>query len=951
MADYDLNRLGSREFEHLAQALVTKCLGPTVLIFGDGPDGGREAWTDDPVTLPGGERWPGRTVVQAKFRHRPGDVADNSRWLRGELRRELQAWTPARRRRRGRPPDNMVIITNVPLSAVPEHGVDAVNAVFTEFGKEMHLVNHLVWHYDHLCRLLDDAPGVRRAFGGLITPGDVLAEIHRILVGDAADLGDALRNHAAKELLAEQWVRLGQSGSRSNEKLLLGQVVVDLRAELVDEDPDAKNRHPWVLRHLLALGDEVLRPSISPRPAPHVVLVGGPGQGKTTLGQAICQAYRVALLPDSHGFGGPVTTARRILRDHLADIALPVPASRRWPLRIELSRYADVLAGDEHTSLFRYIADYISARGVSDIGPDRLRSWLGSWPWLLVLDGFDEVVASRVREAMVDRVADFLVDAAEVDADLLVVATTRPRGYAGEFTSEQYKHLQLIDLRPDEALSYARRLADVRHGEDPDVHRNVLERIAEAADEDLTARMMRTPLQVTIMSLLLEGRSRVPQDRHGLFDSYYNTIYSRETAKAISIGRLLEQHSATINALHEQIGLELQIAAEIDGKAEPVMPQAALRQLALQRLIEHEYGQAEAEDLADKIAFAATDRLVLLVPKNDTDVGFEVRSLQEYMAARAIVNADDPTVVVRLRAIAPSTHWRNTWLLAAGRVASHREHLVEPLIGVLSAIDADDYLTMQLAPGAELAADLLDDGFAATSPRTARLLLARAVEALRRPLDSATSTTVASLFRASANHGSGATRVISDVVKQSLAAAPPQRITAAVALHMWKGKVGSLGVLGRQAVPTLTQALGADHAEALSLHFIRYGRSQRSLNVASHGTLADYIPSAGLDAADHAVAADLRKALRSVPVEVITTESGDPAIAVVRELRTPDQPTLDAALTRPTIAEMVAEVLRLSDHEWAVGSALSTIARQWLQRRPAGPALRQLPTNPTATMQ
>ncbi len=41
--DYDLARLGSREFEHMAQALVLSLLGARVEVFGDGPDGGREA--------------------------------------------------------------------------------------------------------------------------------------------------------------------------------------------------------------------------------------------------------------------------------------------------------------------------------------------------------------------------------------------------------------------------------------------------------------------------------------------------------------------------------------------------------------------------------------------------------------------------------------------------------------------------------------------------------------------------------------------------------------------------------------------------------------------------------------------------------------------------------------------------------------------------------------------
>ena len=43
MPDYDLSRLSSRSFEQLIQSLAIKVLGPGIVVFGDGPDGGREA--------------------------------------------------------------------------------------------------------------------------------------------------------------------------------------------------------------------------------------------------------------------------------------------------------------------------------------------------------------------------------------------------------------------------------------------------------------------------------------------------------------------------------------------------------------------------------------------------------------------------------------------------------------------------------------------------------------------------------------------------------------------------------------------------------------------------------------------------------------------------------------------------------------------------------------------
>ncbi|GAB3852656.1 NACHT domain-containing protein [Dactylosporangium cerinum] len=937
MADYDLERLGPSEFEHLAQALAVRYFGPDIRIYGAGPDGGREAAFSKDVSLPGGTAWTGLTIVQAKHRARVDGPGSNYRWLRAQVYRELVAWTS--RRDDVRRPDNMLIVTNVKLSSVPGHDIDSLDKLFGEFADRLPLAGYAIWHYDHLCRLLDDSPGIRKAFSGLLTPGDVFAAMHDLITRTSLDIGTILRRHAAKELLAEQWVRLSQLGLKSTDRIPLARVATDLAAAR-SHAPSEAERRVHAARYICAIGNRVLRPSHRPGPSPHLVLIGGPGQGKTTIGQIVCQAYRVALLERAANLPPQITEAVTALQNQLDAMKIDRPALLRWPLRIDLNRFADAIARDDHTSLLRFVAQGIAARSEEHVSSADVRGWLGHWPWMLVLDGLDEVAAPRVRELLVERINDFFVDAADVDADLLVVVTTRPRGYAGEFTPEHYEHLTMADLTPAEALDYARLLADVRHGEDPDVHRNVLERIEEAAKNELTFRLLRTPLQITIMSLLLEGRSRVPHNRYGLFDAYYETVYNREVGKNNATARTLEQHRRIVNELHEDVGLVLQVQAEESGHAEPAISMHALRAMVRERLLDDEFVPVEADALTDDLIRIATHRLVLLMPVNDADVGFEVRSLQEFMAARAIVKGKDSQILRSMERLAPSSHWRNTWLLAAGRLAAVRNHLVDDLIALLHALDAQSYLMMQIAPGSDLALDLLDDGFGTASPRIERLLLKHAVEVFRRPPDLSTAHAADALHRVFGEKIAAAARV-EDVARQTLAGAPPQKITAAIIMRQWSRTAGPLGSFARKNLRTLRELVGPSHHLALQLHFLGIVGPGPSEALDSAGTLADYLllPSEIVDPLDQALLDELHDALRATEVHLVATEE-QATVTAVPHLVMPSQLILERALTSDTIADLFADSIRSkAPEEWPVASALAVIAAQWLLHKQVGQRL------------
>jgi hypothetical protein len=87
MPDYDLSRLSNRSFEHLVQALAARVLGPGIVVFGDGPDGGREATFERKVPYHSSvDGWDGYGVVQAKYRQRSGDTHQDGSWAVDQLK-------------------------------------------------------------------------------------------------------------------------------------------------------------------------------------------------------------------------------------------------------------------------------------------------------------------------------------------------------------------------------------------------------------------------------------------------------------------------------------------------------------------------------------------------------------------------------------------------------------------------------------------------------------------------------------------------------------------------------------------------------------------------------------------------------------------------------------------------------------------------------------------------
>jgi SpoVK/Ycf46/Vps4 family AAA+-type ATPase len=276
-------------------------VGPGVTVFGNGPDGGREAAYTGSFRMTTGETWTGQTVIQAKFRRDERDPADNLAWLRDHMSAELKRWgdPTSQRRTRGQLPDNLIVVSNVSLTSSAGGGIDTANMQLKRLADkhELRLRNWRVWPAQQLTALLDNAHSIRSAYAGFLTPGDVLGQIAERLDLHDEDLTAALTSHVVKEMLLARWVALDSMGQEERDRVNLGRVAVDLPARRLE---DTRDRH--ALAALVEHVDTVPKHRPVEEP-PHLLLVGGPGQGKTTLTALLAQLYRVALLQEAPNLG------------------------------------------------------------------------------------------------------------------------------------------------------------------------------------------------------------------------------------------------------------------------------------------------------------------------------------------------------------------------------------------------------------------------------------------------------------------------------------------------------------------------------------------------------------------------------------------------------------------------------------------------------------------------
>lgn len=759
MPTYDLSRLTPSLFERLVRALAFAEMGPGGTTFPPGPDGARDFSYSGMIRGFESRGWNGYLVLQSKYKSKTDDPKNDVEWLIRQLAAELSKYKDKERDLRR--PDYYLLATNISLSGVSgkrgkqrlRGGHEKISAALDEWKKLIGVRDFHIWSGDQIVDLLARHPTIRQTYAAWVTSGDVLSAMLNELHPRKGTFAQIIRRALSRKLAADQYIPLNEAGSVDSKKLQTSKVFIDLPVTTPANDIA---QTPQQKKEFVSSVIELARDRLDPDSGKlsRIVLLGGPGQGKSTTALFAIQLLRATILKQD-----PISETDPTIRDVITDIlkraanqGLPTTLPRRFPVHISLPAFADsISSANSNTrpppSILQHIAEEFSRASDSTIDREDLRSWLGLYPWFVIMDGLDEVPPSGERPGVIEAINNFVSEIADAKADVLLGITSRPQGYNKDLADQHWAHWHLTPLEHSHVISYGQALSEAQHPFDKDRQQKIIVALKRAINEPTTARLMVSPLQVTVMHVIVDGGGSAPVGRWALFNEYFQVLKKREKAKGGRTNDVLERNWDHLDPLHHQAGLILQTESETSGGAGAHFTSPRLRLLIDKYLRDCGYSSGARAQRAEELAELALHRLVLLSTRqqgrteDEGLISFDIRSLQEFMAAAQLTTESDwseesdeskvPTIEDRLTHIAGVSHWRHVFLIAASRCFSDTalHHLRSAVVGIPRTLDIGDEDRFART-GARLALDMLSDGIGANHPISRYKLTENALELL-----------------------------------------------------------------------------------------------------------------------------------------------------------------------------------------------------------------------------
>lgn len=361
---------------------------------------------------------------------------------------------------------------------------------------------------------------------------------------------------------------------------------------------------------------------------PMALVLGAPGQGKSTLTQYLCQSLRAKFVSDKVDKSGLFS-----VRDE----------EIRFPIRIELGTYAAWYEGEDvfdedkpqgkrknlkSGSIEAFLAEsFARATGDANVNPQAVDELLRVVPSVVVFDGLDEVGNVESRKRVVNQIERFCAAGRAYDTVPRILVTSRPNASdLPEPTPDKFEVLSLQPFTDAQIQIYINKWCAANEIKGAAV-RHVRKAFRERAKEAYVGELAANPMQLTILLDLLNRDGRAaPTQRTDLYDSYVELLLIREANKHPDVVR---NHKDDLRDIVPFIGWYIQSRSEEAGLS------GRMSKVEIQKAIEHFQATYDKPTMiVSALLDAATDRLWALTSKEQGTYEFDILSLREYFAAQ-----------------------------------------------------------------------------------------------------------------------------------------------------------------------------------------------------------------------------------------------------------------------------------------------------------------------------
>lgn len=671
--DYHYEQLGDDRFQLFCSSIINKEFPGAQTFPVRQRDGGR-----DSVAYFMDKTEKNFIVFQVKFVVNPLSIKDPHKWLTGILEEELdkvQQLIPKGAK-------EYYLITNVKGTAHLDYGsIDKVNRIL----QQKISIPSMCWWRDDLNSKVHNNFSLKSSFPEIMRGTDVLGALLHQSLGEKQEVREmVIRQYLVDQYEMDNKVKFRQIDLQNNLLDLFTDVPLGVK-KINEQDQELKVNLQGISNRFLSLNNKYniyyeeneetigaanfLLNYTSNEKLLKILLEGGPGQGKSTISQFVCQMHRIRLLDK--------TTDIKI--DHEKYLANLV----RLPFKIDLRHLATWIEGKNPykesiqepffqelwgLSLKEFLVAHIYYHSkIKDFKLTDLLSILKTSNVLLVFDGFDEVANIQVRNEVVRIVMEGITQVEFSCRSLQVIVTSRPAAFSDslEFPVDNFPHFQLQDIDSDIIKEYTDKWINackLSSREGQELKKLVEEKVHLPHLRDLA----KSPMQLAIFINLLRTKGEaLPNKRTALYDNYVNLFFDREAEK----NELIRDNRDLIIDIHQYLAWVLHSEAEWD-QNNGIITLDDLKEKLTNYLSSH----GHKHDITE-IFQVVEERVCALVSRVQGTFEFEVQPLREYFCAKFLFKTSPycppgelkpGTRPERFDAMCKNSYWQNVLRFFAG---------------------------------------------------------------------------------------------------------------------------------------------------------------------------------------------------------------------------------------------------------------------------------------------